>query len=134
MDKKPFTKYFSAERFGVSMSFLCGVHCLAFPFLVTLSPVLPVHLEGFESIEKGIILFSLVIAAFTFARDYKKHNKFFPIGLALAATCLFALSGVLIAKYEPVFVSGGSILLLMAYVLNWRMKKISAPACACVQA
>jgi hypothetical protein len=133
MAKPRLQKYFSVERFGLSMSFLCGVHCLAFPFLVTLSPILPVHLEGFESIEKGIILVSLLIAAFTFAKDYKKHTKLFPILLAVSAACLFVFSGFLMPKFESVFVSGGSILLLFAYVLNWRMKKTAAPACICAQ-
>lgn len=134
MTKKTLTQIFSAERLGLSMSLLCGVHCLAFPFLVTLSPVLPVHLEGFESVEHLIILANVVVAGLTFFKDYRKHNKLMPIGLGVVAVVLFGLSGMLSAANEPVFVTGGSLLLLAAYGINYKMRRNVAPSCACHKA
>jgi cation transport ATPase len=131
MNQKMLTRIFSAERLGLSMSLLCGVHCLAFPFLVTLSPVLPVHLEGFESVEHAIILVSVLVAGLTFFKDYRKHNKLMPIVLGVVAVLLFGLSGMLTADNEPVFVTGGSLLLIVAYGINYKMRKNVSLSCAC---
>lgn len=107
------------------LSFLCLIHCLSMPFIVTL---LPYVAKNFISHTTEIILIggSLLIAINLLFKDYKIHHHKKPIILMVVAAIFQVLGFFLVPEnFETPLVVTGSLLLAWAYVNNWQMHQKS---------
>lgn len=113
------------HKTGMFLSFLCLIHCLSMPFIVTL---LPYVAKNFISHTTEVILMggSLLIAVNLLIKDYKIHHNKKPVILMIIASIL-QISGffLLPENFETPFVVTGSLLLAWAYVSNWQMHQKS---------
>lgn len=108
------------HKTGMFLAALCFVHCLSMPFLVTL---LPLFAEKYFShtTEIYLVLGSIVIAFFIMGKDYRGHKKRIPILLAAAAGLIQVLGlFVFPHEFETPFVVTGSVMMFVAYLLNFR--------------
>lgn len=109
------------HKTGMTLSFLCLIHCLSMPFIITL---LPIVAEGFlnHTLEIMLVAGSLVLAILLLIKDYKVHRKSSPLFLLFSAGVL-QYFGLFVVKesQESLYVISGSVLLAIAYLTNWKM-------------
>jgi drug/metabolite transporter (DMT)-like permease len=109
------------HKTGMTLSFLCLIHCLAMPFIITL---LPLVAKGFmnHTLEIFLVAGSFVIAVLLLTKDYKIHHKITPLLLLLIASILQYIGlFIVIQKQESMFIISGSILMAISYLTNWNM-------------
>ncbi|MFB0944581.1 MAG: MerC domain-containing protein [Spirosomataceae bacterium] len=110
----------SLHKTGVWLSFLCTIHCLAMPFVVTALPFLGESVID-ETAEHYLIFGSVVLALFLLIKDFRLHRNKQPL-LLLAASTLFSFVGVFVVehRFETPFVIIGAVLMATSYFINWR--------------
>lgn len=113
------------HKTGIWLSFLCTIHCLAMPFVVTAMPFLG---ETFvdETAEHALIIGSIFLAAYLLVRDYRLHLNKMPLFL-LAIAAFLNLIGIFAVPHtlETPFVISGALLLAAAYYINWKKSHVS---------
>ena len=113
------------DRWGITASALCAIHCAALPFVIT---VLPMYGMGFlanEAIEITMIAVSLVLGVWSLSSAYRKqHQRIAPIlVLVLGFSCIAFghFSGVEVL--EPVLIPLGGFTTAVAHYINLRLLK-----------
>lgn len=109
------------HKTGMTLSFLCLIHCLAMPFIITL---LPLVAKGFmnHTLEIFLVAGSFLIAVLLLTKDYRIHRKTTPLLLLFGASILQYIGlFVVIQKQESMFVISGSILMAISYLSNWNL-------------
>ncbi|AWV99483.1 MerC domain-containing protein [Arcticibacterium luteifluviistationis] len=107
------------HKLGLSLSFLCAIHCLAMPFVLVLLPFLGANFFSDEA-EFLMIGVSLLIGFFVLLKDYRHHDNILPLVLLGASFCLVLLH---VFVHNHVIVSLSSISMAVAYFYNWRLHK-----------
>ena len=64
------------DRLGVSVSFVCGIHCLAMPILLPLIPLLAGSFWIGDAAESWVMTITILVAAPALFRGYLLHRKF----------------------------------------------------------
>lgn len=109
------------DRWGMMISSVCLVHCLAFPLLTALLPFFAVALPGDEWLHPLLLGLALPVTGFALLRGYWRHRLVRPLLLGMAGLALIA--GALFAHGElaeaALTVTGG-LLVVGAHWLNWR--------------
>ncbi|UII25187.1 MerC domain-containing protein [Fulvivirga maritima] len=105
---------------GFSASFLCVIHCLALPIILSLSPWVGWQVMHDPGIELTILVVSLVIAAFALFHGYRNHHgNFKPIIIAFAGFLFILVGHAFFHDHEVFITAPGAILVAIAHVLNW---------------
>lgn len=113
----------SWDHVGVVLSFLCLVHCLFLPFLISMLPALGLEIFQNEMIHKTLAVGVCVVSLFAFIPGLRIHQKTFVIFLA-ALGLLCILGAVLYAgenwgeMAEKGLTSLGGLFLITAHILN----------------
>src|SRR6218665_2873353 len=123
------------HKAGLWLSFLCLIHCLATPFVITLLPVIGERFVS-ETTEFYLIGLSLAIGLFLMIRDYGIHKNAIPL-ILLSVSAVFNFSGFffvflfvwVVLNYfvlflvslpsEKYYVVSGASVMAAAYVFNW---------------
>ena len=110
------------DFFGFSASFLCALHCIAIPIVLSLGT-----LSGLAWLHTPVIEFSFTALAVIFAfwsliGSYtKKHKNVIPLIVASLGFA-FLISGIFLFHHEAHFISAiGGILIAYAHYFNWRL-------------
>jgi MerC mercury resistance protein len=109
------------HKTGMTLSFLCLIHCLAMPFIITL---LPLVAKGFmnHTLEIFLVAGSFLIAVLLLTKDYRIHRKTTPLLLLFGASILQYIGLFVVnQKQESMFVISGSILMAISYLSNWNL-------------
>lgn len=109
------------DRWGIVISSVCLVHCLALPLLIALLPAISSVVPGDGWVHPLLIGLALPVTGMALRRGYRMHRRAVPtlvgcLGLGLIATALFC-EGQL---SETILTVGGGALVSLAHVLNWR--------------
>ena len=110
------------DLLGFSASFLCAVHCLVMPLVLSMG--LASGLSWLESawVEWSFILSTLVLASWSLFGSLPKHGSTRPLWIAGAG---FVLIVVLHHAFEHsighYFSAVGGVLVAYAHYLNWRL-------------
>ena len=123
----------SLDAFTIGASGVCLVHCLLLPLLVAAAPSLSRLVRVPE--EFHVLAFALAVPASAFALSggYRRHGVILPVFVASAGLLLIgigALGGLQVALETGVSVVG-SVLLAIGHLVNWRLRKRSAPLREC---
>jgi hypothetical protein len=82
-------KKINLDKVGMTASAICGIHCIALPFVFIIIPYASIaFLEG-SLFEWGFILFSLIIASFAMIQGFLAHKKWLPLILASIGFFIF---------------------------------------------
>lgn len=107
---------------GFSASTLCAIHCLALPFVMTLSAM-----SGFQFLESPILEYSMLVIAITIAirsliPSYQRHKRPQALGVFLLSLVLIIISRFFPEEsaQELVFTVSGGFGFALAHVINWR--------------
>lgn len=118
----------SLDWFGLGLSTLCAVHCIALPLLAGLAPVLEVVDQGgaFHWIMAVLIV---PLGVFAFWRGYRQHRRPWVIAIGLVGL-LLVVSGLIAAIDEghthragTILTLAGSVILMLTHYQNWRLSR-----------
>lgn len=104
---------------GFSASFLCAIHCLAIPFLLSLGLFGGLTWLHHPVVEWGLIGTAVLIAGPAFYRGYRQHGRTRPLWIAGIGFGLLALSRSSIGDEHLLTAAGGS-LIAAAHWFNWK--------------
>lgn len=107
---------------GFSASFLCAIHCLALPLLLSLGLFGGLTWLHHPLVEWGLIATAVLIAGPAFYRGYGQHGHPRPLWIAAFGFGLLALSRLSIAD-EHLLTAGGGLLIATAHWFNWKYGK-----------
>ena len=111
------------DKFGMTASTLCVIHCVAMPFVIGFLPALGLEFLAHESIHRVLAFIVVGIAALAFMPGYRKHGKKYVlalmgVGLSSLLFAAFGAEALLDSWSEPVFTVLGGTLLVTAHWLN----------------
>ncbi|WP_103067940.1 MerC domain-containing protein [Aquimarina sediminis] len=112
---------------GFSASFLCMLHCILLPVLITLFPMMGVAFFAEEVYELFFVSTSLLIAFIAMYNGYKNfHGERMPMYLFLIALLLFCIGFLvryhLVERVLHFFATG---FLIVTHYYNWKLIKSS---------
>lgn len=110
------------DLLGFSASFLCAIHCMALPIVMSLG--LFGGLTWFESpiLEWGLIISTLLIATWSLFRSYyQQHRNLRPLLIAAIGFVLVFASHFIGAHEEHFVTAAGGFLIAYAHYVNWRL-------------
>jgi len=106
---------------GFSASFLCAIHCMAMPFVLSLG--LAGGLPWLENplLEWGLISSTFLIAGWSLVRSIAQHGQYKPLIIATIGFVIILMVHFLEGSLEHYLaaIGGGSI--AYAHYANWRM-------------
>ena len=121
---------------GFSASLLCVLHCVALPFLLSLTPLAGLQFIDNPWVEYVIILLSLFIASNAFLRSYNRHHqKSLVLIIAVLGFILIGIGQVLEPEWKEVLLtSSGGVIIAIAHLINWKQikqSKLESPGRTC---
>ncbi len=126
----------NTNKFGLILPFLCAIHCVALPFLVSLLPFLGQSFFSSEVFEWLMLLVGACTSAYLLTRDRRIHKQYSPTLLALLGFGVLGLGHIFHEipntefNTEFIFIGVGCASLLFAYILNWNFIK-KTKNCVC---
>jgi len=113
------------DKTGATVSWVCAVHCLAMPFIISFLPLLGISFLAHEGIEYIIIGFSIVIALVSLLPAYfRQHRKIRTLLLFISGICFFIFADILFEESltgKITFVLIGASLVTSAHFINRRL-------------
>lgn len=90
------------DKTGAAVSWICAIHCLAIPFIVSFLPLLGISFLAREGVEYVFIAASIVIAAVSLLPAYfKLHGKIRTLLLFTTGIVFIIFSDILFEKIFP---------------------------------
>lgn len=117
------------DLWGVFISGLCVLHCLAIPIVILLFPAFGLQIFPSEDVTHVVLLgFILGVAGIAFISGYRVHGQWRPViwlvaGLGLVSYATFFAHSQLGHAWEPIIAISGSLCLIRAHYLNHKCKK-----------
>jgi hypothetical protein len=107
---------------GIGASMICAVHCAVLPLLMAVLPLLGLEVLKNEKLEYGLLSFTLLVGCTSLFRGYRYHHHYLKPLLLFALGFVLLLAGHFLAAHywEPVLVSAGALLVIIAHVWNQR--------------
>lgn len=107
---------------GVVASFICAIHCMAVPLVLSFGLIGSGHWVHNHTFDFIVIILGIFIAGFSLLSDYRKHNSFLPILLIVAGFTLLLIG--LLNEHSighMLWSVAGSTLVMTAHITNWRL-------------
>lgn len=113
------------DKTGAMVSWLCAVHCLMMPFVISFLPLVGISILAREGIEYIFIGLSVAVASLSLLPSYfKQHRKIRTLLLFVSGICLVILADLLFEESFPgkaIFVLSGAICITSAHFINRRL-------------
>ena len=118
---------------GILGSTLCLLHCAATPLLIGGLSAVGLGFLGDEMVHKVLAVVLVGVAVLAFGPGFKSHRNAAVLGLGGAGIALllatgFFLEPLLTEFWEVGLTVVGSVLLVGAHVVNWRLT-VATPEC-----
>lgn len=114
------------DKFAISLSALCVIHCLMAPVIIALMPALAalgLAGENFHLYMVYAVLPSSVLAAVLGCRKHKRYDVTIPISIGLFILVLTAIVGgeILGQGMERALTLVGAVIIAYGHLLNYRL-------------
>ena len=110
---------------GVSATVACAIHCALLPLFISTLPLFGINILDNIYFEAGMILIALLIGGLTLLHGYRKHHhRLTPLILFIAGMFLLIVKHFFSATVVWLIIPS-SVLILLAYYLNWRLCRIA---------
>ena len=110
------------DQFGILISSICLVHCLALPIVIALLPAWEPLLPPDSWVHPLLIGLALPITGLALARGYRAHRDGRAAAYGIVGLAMIALGAFL--GTAPLMVVGltvaGGLLVAVAHIINWR--------------
>ncbi len=113
------------DPLGAAASWLCAIHCIVLPFILSFVPLVGLSFLLSETTERIFIGISILLASLTLLPAYfRQHRKLralslFSSGIALIFTSHLFLEESLVLKV--IFLLSGAMLITGAHLVNRRL-------------
>lgn len=104
---------------GFSASFLCAIHCLALPFLLSLGLFGGLSWLHHPVVEWGLIGTAILIAGPALYRGFRQHRRRLPGWTAALGFLLLGFSRTS-PTHEHLLTAAGGLLIATAHWYNWK--------------
>ena len=113
------------DKTGAAVSWICAIHCLAMPFIVSFLPLLGISFLAREGVEYVFIAASIVIAAVSLLPAYfRRHGKIRTLLLFVTGIVFIIFSDILFEENfsgKILFVAVGAVCITSAHFVNRRL-------------
>jgi hypothetical protein len=118
------------DRVGMTLSFVCVLHCMALPFIFLMIPTLSEMIET-EKFHIIMVFSVTATAGISFIPGYLRHKDTNLMWLVFVGL-LFVVGGIVLGHelgelFERVITSIGSILLMVSHYKNLKHKSCCHP-------
>lgn len=109
------------DLLGFSASFLCAIHCMAMPLVLSfgLAGGLPWMDNPF--LEWGLITSTFFIAGWSLVRSINQHGQYKPLIIAIIGFTIILLVHFLEGSLEHYLAAIGGTAIAYAHYINWRL-------------
>ena len=124
-----------ADRFGLTASLLCAIHCALLPLAIALLPSLGVAAWlGNEGFEEGFVVFASLLGLYTMVSGYRRHRAVRALWLLIPGLLVLWVS----VLYPPlhhhllahaVSMTLGGSLVGLAHLANLRLVHVHSANC-----
>lgn len=117
----------SLDKLGMSLSFLCAIHCLVTPLIMLSLPIMARYYLAQPWFHWALALFIVPIGVWAFISGYRHHGKILVLFLGLPGLLIIGIVPVFFHNYlhwfqywwsETAFMIIGSSLLISAHWIN----------------
>jgi len=121
------------ERVAIGASLLCLVHCLALPIAIAMLPALAHAMPIPEDAHVWLLIFVIPAAGLALWSGYRTHCDIWPLFAGSAGIALLASAVLLMSEtgWEMPLTVAGSLTVVFAHVLNWRLRHACRPTKVC---
>lgn len=117
------------DQVGIGLSVLCAVHCLVTPLILLSLPIMARYYLAHFWVHVLLAVLILPVGIYAFWHGYRHHQNRKVLwlglpGLFIVASVPFLVHSLYLPVSEPLLMSFGSILLIVAHWINRR-------SCAC---
>ncbi len=113
------------DKTGAIVSWLCAVHCLAMPFIISILPLFGISILAHEGTEYIFIGLSVAVASVSLLPSYfKQHRKIRTLLLFISGICFVIFADLLFKESffgKVIFVLIGAIFITLAHFINRRL-------------
>lgn len=113
------------DKTGATISWLCAIHCLFMPFVISFLPLLGISFLAHSGFEYVFIGLSITVAIFSiFPAYFRQHGKIRTLILFIAGICFVILADIIFEENlwgKTIFVFVGAIFITSAHFLNRRL-------------
>ncbi|HET6767261.1 MAG TPA: MerC domain-containing protein [Chitinophagaceae bacterium] len=110
---------------GVSATVACAIHCALLPLFISTMPLFGINILDNIYFEAGMILIALVIGGLTLFHGYRKHHHRVTPLILFITGMFFLIFKHFVSDTVIWLIIPSSILILLAYYLNWRFCRIA---------
>lgn len=111
---------YRSDAVAVGLSFLCVIHCLAFPMLAVSLPLFGILSES-EWIHKMVVTIAIPVSILSFFLTNCKSTRLVFVCFATTGFC-FLIAGAFfesLERYETLLTVFGAVLIGSAHVYRW---------------
>lgn len=121
--------YRTLDRWGIALSFLCLIHCVATPLILLSLPIMARYYLAHPWFHLVLALVIIPVGGLAFVRGYRHHKRSGIVALGLTGLVIITVAPFLVhaLKYnlnEPLLMILGSVALITAHLRNQK-------ACRC---
>ncbi len=109
---------------GFSASFLCAIHCLAIPVLLSLGLLGGAGWLETPLLEWGLVITAIIIGSWAIGKGFfKDHRRLSPVIWALVGFSILAISRFLEHDLEHFATAVGGFSIAFAHYENWKFSR-----------
>jgi hypothetical protein len=113
---------------GFSASFLCAVHCISLPLILSLGLIGGSSWLVDETIELVFVVASIAIATYALGKSYfKEHKQIQPLRWAFTGILFLVISRFLETPAEHYLTALGGFSIAYAHYINWKFSRCLLP-------
>lgn len=118
-NKKSFLDW---DQLGFWVSLVCGIHCVAMPFVLGLMPFTGNGELIHEFAEIGVLLVTIIVGTYAMTTGYKKHRNIYPILFMLIGLGIIFVGMELHTQHaEMILMPLGALGLAVAHLRNHKL-------------
>ena len=123
------------DRFSITLSVLCIVHCLLLPVLFVMLPSLAASILGAEAVHESLVYMVIPSSLISLGLGCRQHSRSSfilvgIIGLSFLVCGIATEQWALNEIWEKLFTMFGAILIVFAHVRNYQLCRASTD-CSC---
>ncbi len=118
------------NNFAISLSLICAIHCLAFPFLLLLLPSVAAMQLDNEAFHMWLLLAVIPSSVYSLIVGCRKHKRYQLLILGVIGL-VFMIAAVVIGGevFEKVATLSGAAILAVGHFLNYRLCRTKSCGC-----
>ena len=118
------------DKLGIAITSLCALHCLLLPVILPLLPIVGADFIGTHLFEDGVLITTMILGFVALYSGYKRyHRQYYPFIMLFVGGFVYWQKHYFGADIEPVLVTVGASLVVIAHVSNMKLCRKEHSCC-----